>query len=154
MPGQVRLTGDTKGGFVMRHSAGEDETREGGEIDYDALDRARDGMDFEGLDDFLKDTEESRRETGDDVARIRSLEQSLEEEKRRLSSMEVCLMTHANNEPSMAVFALKRSCTTPSPQLWHSTNSRMLGQTTFMRAACFVCNVGRMLLVYGRNEAA
>lgn len=60
-------------------------------MDFDQLDKEREAMDFEGLDDFLKGVEGNMKDTGSDLGRIKSLEKSLEDEKRRLASMELQL---------------------------------------------------------------
>ena len=64
------------------------------EAHYDELDRERDELDVEGIDDmneFLKDVQANLRDNGSDKSRIKTLEKSLEDEKRRLAGMEMQL---------------------------------------------------------------
>jgi len=64
------------------------------EAQYDALDRERDELDVQGIDDmneFLKDVQANIRDNAGDKSRIKTLEKSLEDEKRRLASMEMQL---------------------------------------------------------------
>mmetsp|Transcript_58332 Transcript_58332/g.136917 ORF Transcript_58332/g.136917 Transcript_58332/m.136917 type:complete len:121 (+) Transcript_58332:264-626(+) len=84
---------DQATGFTGRGTFDETQSEQGrgGSVDFDQLDKEREAMDFEGLDDFLKGVEGNMKDTGSDLGRIKSLEKSLEDEKRRLASMELQL---------------------------------------------------------------
>ena len=63
-------------------------------VSYDDLDQERDELDTDGIDDmdeFLKDVQANIKDNATDKSRIKTLEKSLEDEKRRLAGMEMQL---------------------------------------------------------------